>query len=565
MTSATASAYWSASAGGSLYVTRYLSCIDEPAKRARCVGPIRAKQQILAALHVGELVPGTNHDAEVDPARDAALDAMYFNITDAIPKLRKLMDLQLLPRDRDNHVLFEKQGLRVEAAHALAHLGDTQSAQKIADLVVELETDGYGTLWSDALASLAVIDPARASRYAIDFVGRTKEWKMSMPGGSSKLGALDYILTPDAVPMLERAAKDTTYDHAECLLKAAIVRLDPKMRAEVRKDFVGHYGGTWLAGCANDVMPNLGVEPEDAPALVRHLGRDDNGMDYGMANISYRRILDLELALGSDARSNKAREVLRKGLVERNHWPHVADPSHRNFSLHFVAFHRAALAGLGDADARRGLYELVDSSDREGNAWIAAYWALRLKLPNAADHAAALVKRDLTFTNDGRGDVYRDIRTKLLDVFADSGDPRWTAQLLDPDRDAAERALYRFSRAPTPKACDVVTEAARDATPEGVEHGLLALTVLGQQCLPQIERLFLDRVDPEIRGAALEFLAVLESPKICEHIARARAEKVWEPAIERAELLVTHACKPVTITPRKYDQPLPPRVHRQGM
>jgi hypothetical protein len=550
---ATASAHHSASRWTSFHATRYLVCTDAPATKAECVGPVRAKRSIVDTLAAGH----------VDRAHDAAINAVYFNVVDAIPNLTKLL-------------AGTERGLQTEAAYALVHLGDKRSAAKIAELVRELEVDGRGTLWKNALEALAIADPAAASRYAIDFVSRVKDWRLSMPGGSSKEVALDFIRDEhraDALPVLERLAKaeERGYDHAHCLLMAARVRLDDRVREQVRTMFVGSYSGTWLAGCANDVMPMLGVDPEDAAALVRHLGRDDRGMDFGMANISYRRLLDLIVtmdAMPPSARVTKAREVLRRGLAERNKWPHVADPKHASYSLHFVAFHRAALAGLGESP--EALYEIVDDpNDREGNAWIGAYWALRLRLPDAADHAIALAQRSLTFRNDGRGDVYRGIRVRTLDAFADAfpNDPRWPIFMLDPDRDVTERATYRFSRSPSAKACEPVALAAKAATPEGVEHALLGLTPLGAACLPAIERLFLDAsVHGEIRGAALEFLAVLESPKICEQLARARAEDVWRPAIERAELLVTRPCN-ATPPPHetKPQQPLPPRSHRQGI
>src|SRR5262249_24342603 len=155
----------------------------------------------------------------------------------------------------------------------------------IAALVGEFETDGHGSLWDDTLAALAVIDPARASRYATDFIGRTRDFKLSMPGGSSKLIALDHIRDASALPALERAAAraERDDDHAYCELMATRVRLDATLRASVRRRLATSYGGTWLAGCAEAVLQRLGRDPDDVLALVRHLGRDDTGMDFGAA------------------------------------------------------------------------------------------------------------------------------------------------------------------------------------------------------------------------------------------------------------------------------------------
>src|SRR5262249_27782819 len=155
--------------------------------------------------------------------------------------------------------------------------------------------------------------------------------------------------------------------------------------------------GSWLAGCANTVLPELGDDPDDAAALVRHLGRDDRGMDFGIANIAYGRILATIEALGHDGASpadrtartriDAARGVLRRGLADRDRWPNVAAPNHPNYAPHFVAMHLAAKAGLGDAAAQRSLYALIDdANDTTRTAWLAALWALRLGLPAAADH-----------------------------------------------------------------------------------------------------------------------------------------------------------------------------------
>jgi hypothetical protein len=515
-----AGAHHSASRWTSFHRERYLVCIDDPASRTHCVGPHRAPPSF------------------AKPAGDSSVDAVYFNVRAAVPALRGWLD------DPD-------KGIRAEAAYALAHLGDTRSTAKLVDLVRALETQGYGSLWDDTLAALAVLDPARASAYATDFMSRASNFRISMPGGSSKLVALDYIIDPRALPTLE--AIQTSDDHAECRIMATRVRLDPALRAKVRTQLTNSYSGTWLAGCANDVLAALGRDADDIPALVRHLGRDDRGMDFGIANIAYGRILEL---LATTPLTADARALLAKGLRERSTWPHVADPTHANYAPHFVALHRAA---LGET---RGVFEIIDG-DTDA-AWLAAYWALRLRTPGAADHVAALMARSLTTRSRTRGDIYREIRARTLDAFADAfpADPRWAVMMLDLDRDANERALYRFSRLTPAKACAAVTAAARAATADGTEHALLGLTVLGARCLPHIEALFLDgQVDAKIRGAALEFLAVLESPKLCDHLARARAEGVWRPAIERAELLAP----PCATTPqRRVDQPLPPRAHKQG-
>ena len=566
---APAEAHHSASASGALYRNRYLICTEAPWDRAMCAGPNRARKPILAALS------GT----EVSKAHDAAIAAVYFNLKDAIGPLQAMLGSnRLVPADHDQHTFFDKNGLRAEAAYALANLGDASQVAEIEAALIDFETSGYGSIWEETLEAYAVIDPDRAATYAIDFIDRARDYRMSLPGGSDKLDALRYIRPRDraAAKILEAAAtrEETGYDHAHCMLQAARVRVDAAFRATVRKQFVGSYSGTWLAGCANDVMPELGVDPEDADALIRHLGRDDAGMDYGMANISYRRIIDLVARLDGSAAAKAARKKLLKGLHERDRWPHVADPTHRHYALHFVAFHTAALAGLGDEAAVKKLWTLVDDpGDQTGAAWIAALAALKLDLPGAVDHAAALIARGTTYRNTERGDVYDDIRLRVLEAFVARApsDPRWAVSLLDfsGPSNASERALYYLSRLLPAGACDAVAAAARTAQPDQTEFAFLALTVYGTQCLPAIEAVFDDTsATPEIRGVALEFTGVLGSKQLASNIARARKDKVWEPAIQRAELWLgpTSPSRPAKPgKPGKPNQTLPPRTHKQGM
>ena len=171
-------------------------------------------------------------------------------------------------------------------------------------------------------------------------------------------------------------------------------------------------------------------------------------------------------------------------------------------------------------------------------AWLGAYWALRLRLDGAVDHAAGLIARDFASPTDTRSAVFRDIRSRVLDLYADLDpeDARWTLLLLsDPKSDVAERALYRVSRHAPRGMCDAVAGAAVTARPEAAEHALLALTTHGDVCRDAIGRLADNaRAPREIRGTALEIVAALGDPDLAERIDRARKAGVWEPAIQRA-------------------------------
>lgn len=544
----TADAHWSASSGTSLYTARYLVCNERPERDVRCAGPTRARAQLMADLAGSASRGGATPEALT---RRAAITAVYFNITDAIPALRGHLARAPQPADRGTHRELELDGLRAEAAYALAHLGDVQAAPAIAALVVEFETTGHGFLWQDTLAALAEIDPARASSYAIDFLGRTSNWKLSLPGGSSKLKALDYVRREDArtaLPVLERLATQTertSEDHAHCRFMATRVRLDDVLRASVLGQFTGNYSGTWLPLCANDVFAELPVDPRGVPAILRHLGRDDAGLDHGMANLSYQRLLDL-LAATPDARTLAA---IRSGLATRK-LPHATDKRHRNYLLHFAVFHDAALAALGGMEARGRLYAVLDDPNDRGEAWLAALWAIRLDLPDHREHVGALLARAPRQGQQEHTGIFENIRTRVLEAFLAKhpDDPRWVALVLDLDRRmlvtpsrTAERALYHLSRHAPRLACDTIAEAAAPlANYEATEFGLLALTAFGDRCRPALAKLADDpNATPQARGSALEILGAIGEPRLAQFIDRAARTGGWRPAIERARMWIS--------------------------
>jgi hypothetical protein len=561
-----AEAHRGASRTTRLYRERSLLCARAPVEHVLCVGPQRGKAHLLA-----QLAAALTRDPRVhlDRARDAAVAAAYFDVREAIGPLRALLALRPDPAALGRGDGWARQGLRAEAAFALAHLGDAASAPAIAELVAELEVRGQGSLWLDTLAALAAIAPAAASRYAIAFLGRAGDLRTSMPGGSPKLAALDFVLASDraaALPVLARLsrAEERGYARAHCLLMAARVRLDPGVRAAARRLLAGSYGGTWLAECVGDVIAALGDDPADAPALVRHLGRPDRGAALGDASVADTRVLALVQALsarapGEPPARERARGELRRALAERSRSLHVADARPAGSQLHGAVLHHAALAGLGDAAARARLEAILDDpADPSGAAWLAAEWALRLRLPGAAARTRALIERGVRAGHpDRRGPRSGGARARVLAAFAEHhpDDDGWTPLLLDPDvsSDAAEQALFRIARRPPPETCRAVVGAARAARPEAVELAFLALTALGDACRPALEAVLDDAgAPPAVRGTALELLAALGgSPALCARIAAAEATSPTGPAPElpraarqRARLLLGAACDP---------------------
>ena len=132
-----------------------------------CVGIGGAKNRLLAELSAARDLKSKGVRRRIDRARKAAVAAVYFNVKEAVTPLRSLLDLRS-PSERSNMAL-QINGLRAEAAYALAHLGDQKSSQAIVRLIRWFETHGHGSLWSDTLEALEVLDSKAAARYSTTF------------------------------------------------------------------------------------------------------------------------------------------------------------------------------------------------------------------------------------------------------------------------------------------------------------------------------------------------------------------------------------------------------------
>jgi hypothetical protein len=568
-----ADAHWSASSGRSILVERYLVCDDDGDRDPRCLGPRVTEPELLAALRLSPIVPDRNNDRVVDPARDAAVLAAYFRIDAAIVPLRSMLALPMPAGAKDTHAEMEVHELWAEAAYALAELDDRASVEAIAARVREFETEGHGTLWEDTLAALTRLSPARASTYAIDFLGRLElaDLRMSMPGGSSQLVALAPILLAKdraALPELRRLTgnDDATPgfeskvplddSHARCRFMAARLALGEQPLVDrVRKTFAGSYSGTMVATCDNALMSTFGGDPADVGILLRHLGRDDLGFDAGMSLVAYDRILALiaELsrreAAGETKAVARARAQLRKGLVERSGYPHVAQPGHTNFGTHFVALHHAAQAGLGDADSLAIVRAMIlDDRDRSGVGDLAALRALQVGLPGAVDDAAARLALDVAFVNDERSGIFEDVRPRLVEALRRRApdDPRWTVALVDAELDVREPAMHAVSRHAPTGTCDAVIAASTAATDRGIDDGFLVLTTIPGGCEAAFEPLARDAQQPaKIRGMALEALAILGSPVPRRVGSAASAQPDMRVHVERAEAIAKALRRPL--------------------
>jgi hypothetical protein len=285
-----------------------------------------------------------------------------------------------------------------------------------------------------------------------------------------------------------------------------------------------------------------GRDPDEVPALT-HRRR-------------YREILALlrnmraaERAGRADPRFAVARAQLRTWLTQRSAEPDVrGDPTHRDHNPERRALHLAALAFLGDRQAKAQLDELIrDPADQGTAPWVAAKEALLLDLPGAADLAAARLRLGLTSitrrytqrTWAHRGLVHVTEHVEVIDELARRGDPRFVLGLLDRNVFAREATVLPLARRRPPEACELVGQAAHAAQPESIQDAFWALSVLGDHCRDTWHRLVSDPSQPpKVRGMALEALAMLRDPSVPALLDRP-VERKLKAARERARIIQT--------------------------
>ena len=526
-------AYWTAAGNHGVFPERHLICADVAHLDHRCLGPVRGRADLLAALRAQPDYARAGRDHAIIDRRDhAARLAGLWSLPEAAAPLRALLGLAVLPAEQGTNVAVSKLRSRGEAAVALAALGDLATAAVLPGFLREIEASGHWMLWEDVLAALGRLDAAAAGRYALDLLGRQRT---VADLHNAKRHLLPYLVAARelrALPVLQRLAGGTgvpmRLSHTHCLLGATRLGLgEEPLRRTVRRVMTGPYSGTWEATCDGEwLSAAFGTDPDDVDVLLRHTGRTDRGLDHGMALRAFDRILVLVRTLddadrapaqaSTRGRRARARQALLRGLHALDAHPHLRSAGG---VPHLAALHQVALAGLKDAGALRAVgAQIDDPADRSGAAWIAALHAVRLALPGALDSASRLIRRGVGYRNRHTSGIYDGVRVQALDAVvagATPGDGRWAVAVLDPDERVRERALFHLARRRPATACARVTEAAPEATDRAVQDGLFALSVLGATCAPELERLAREaRLRGEVRGMALEMLGLFRSPLV---------------------------------------------------
>jgi hypothetical protein len=287
-------------------------------------------------------------------------------------------------------------------------------------------------------------------------------------------------------------------------------------------------------------VAGLGAHVDDIPALIRFAGA--SSPEGRMAYDAIDRLIAMLKGKAAGSINSRAMRRLAVGLSKLT--AYRENRARRTFSYSLLSRHHASLAALGVAGSKRRLLALIRSRAGTASSWVAAERALKLGLPGAKRAVAALMARGIR--TRGRG-VLRKYKRRLIMRAAavmGRGHAGWTAMLMDWNVNERNLALYHFARVKPPGACRVVASVVNLATRDGVHDGLVALSLLGTRCRPEVEKLARNRkTRPEIRGTALEVLAMMRAPAVAA-IARAMEN---EPNLYKRRRLRVYARRALQI------------------
>jgi len=442
---------------------------------------------------------------------DLAPLAARLDYQEALPTLRGM--LQKNPQGRE---MWDLQYVAV----ALATFGDQGSGLLLRDMAKRYETTN-AQLWETAVEALIELDVPETEEYARDLAKRTPVITETRHRNQVRtiLPVLVDSGASDLLPLLERWAEQTRPQSAGSSLHAQIngARMhlgDTKLRAFMRKALAPRNG--IVPAWPEHYVGGLGTHPGDVKALLRFASATSPEVRR-----AYDAIDNLSLLMKTKAKQpawRQAKVSLISGLRKLNSYRE--DREHVQFEARQLARHHISLLRLGDEDARDRLIELTRESHVSVIPWLAADVGLELGFTNAANNAARVMKH--APFGDHR---IRWVRLRLLERAVSkmgTGDPRWAWMALDHNPEVRNRAVYHLARLRPEKACGIVLEAAASiawtkATHDSVDDGLLALTVMGDTCRPDFEKILPRRdIHPRVWGVSLEILAMMGSPNAIE-------------------------------------------------
>jgi hypothetical protein len=501
-------------------------------------GSARGERWVMARLSAG-LPYDTDRDG-IDRTVKAAAAAAQFSMAAAVAPLRALLasaapvanGTAVWPVGAD----FKESAPRVykAAAEALVSLGDAGAASSIEEHARVLERTGRTNDWKTWFSWITKLDPPRAARYAREKLD-----------GAGSLGdapwldlALEAIVAAGdraALPGLARLALlDSTRPHERCSLDVARLSLgEEAFTKRLRRSMVGPQKGPELVRECEPrfIRAVLGARPGDAAILLRYASPGDElgepphrsaegSLDsvmvtdraahearfesmkaaYGQLFGQVAHARDPATSAEERARTEADRAALLAGLRGRASGPEAVGNERRQRGLRNTPDWRAMelqrlalLAGLEDEPARASLYAAIDDPRDDTPApFLAARFALELRLPEAIRHARELFSRGVRAPNRFRTSPFREARVRFFDAFVELAPPTdtsWAAAVFDQDEPTRQHAVSHLARKRPAAACSVVLDTAREQETRALPGAFHALTPLAEACAVDFLRL----------------------------------------------------------------------------
>ncbi len=475
--------------------------------------------------------------------------AGVFNLRATVPALRRELS-RPIPKQAEPWLQHQLRRNKHYAARALADIGDRASGPAVLAFLRSEERDGFN-LWRDTLDTLPRLEPKRAQAYALDLIRRATRNPGLLKKNSQLLrDVLPLVVTPSAGArdVIERAAFTLVTDDAAarghfsgaCELVAAQVRMgNTQLRNELRRELATDLRTQRAVACYSKWMP------------VLFPGHDSGEADVWMHRQRYLSLLNwLARTRDSEPSQNDvgARRRLLTWLKARSKKPDIIkNERDRRYSPTTRALHLAALSAMGDRRAKSALDALIKDSSDEGTApWIAAFHALRLELPGAADLAAArlrlgILKSTRRFSSkrwEKRGAVNITEQGHVIEELTRRGDARFALGLLSRSVFDRELTAMLIARRRPASACAIVGNAAAKAQRQAVDDAFWSLSVLGRKCQTTMRRLTRDPSQPpSVRGMANEYLAMLRHKSVPSHTSVLLRDRDHRASAQRARII----------------------------
>ncbi len=503
----------------------------------RCFGWTRGKAGVLRVIGAPRGAKFYGHTNTEWYRQDTIIHAGTFNVREAIPKLRRILErpLPTVERWRQSALV----NTRRDAAIALADLGHTASAKLVLRHVELLEKIDDYNYYQEAVDALKRLDPRLAEQHALDVLIR-EEAKPTRRRDMLNRTLLPLISTKSvrARTVLETMWNRLSPAGVGCHVAAkrieqGVTAVLDELRPHLEKDLRSQFSANCYSQVVHAAAP--GRDPDELPILLFR--------QRWTELIQLLTTMHHHDARGrADPRYPIARQKILSWLRQRtNQRLYRATKNTIRFS---DVMYMVALAHLGDDAANGALLAFIgDGKTRGSEPWIAAKHALALDIDGVSKALDGLLMSGVRHGSYPqakkikRGRHMLTPQGEVFEALARKDDPRLALGLLQDSGWVRGIAAHAFARHRHASACDLVGNAAKEAVDDAVQFSFWALTRMGDACRPKMKALAMDTSQPPVvRGMAAEHLAMMRD-KTALRLSNPPDDRLFEAATARAKII----------------------------